>query len=96
MTRDYRTFMLSDEPKIAGIPLATGLPVFLLTGVGMLTGFVSQLFLIGAVLSIVMHYKFGGLTMRALLSVVYWSLPATFTGMMFRAFPNSANRLFVR
>lgn len=28
MARNYQTFMLSDEPKIAGIPVTTGLPIF--------------------------------------------------------------------
>jgi conjugal transfer pilus assembly protein TraL len=35
MARNYQTFMLSDEPKIAGIPLTTGLPIFVLTIVGL-------------------------------------------------------------
>ena len=67
MARNYQTFMLSDEPKIAGIPMTTGLPIFLLTIVGLLVGYVYQLFLIGAMLSVLMHYKFGGLPIRILL-----------------------------
>lgn len=43
MARNYQTFMLSDEPKIAGIPVTTGLPIFLLTGIGLLTGLAYQL-----------------------------------------------------
>ena len=87
MARDYKTFQLSDEPKIAGIPVTTGLPVFLLTGIGLL---------IGAVLSVTMHYKFGGLPIRRLLAIVYWSLPRSTTNLLFRAFPDSAHRLYVR
>ena len=88
--------MLSDEPKIAGIPITTGLPVFLLTGIGLVTGMATQLFMIGAALSGVMHFKFGGLPIRALLAIVYWSLPRTWTAMLFRALPDSANRIYIR
>ncbi len=96
MARDYHTFMLSDEPKIAGIPVTTGLPVFFLTGIGLLAGTAFQLFLIGAGLSCLMHFKFGGLPIRTLLSMVYWSLPRAFTAVLFRALPDSANRLYIR
>ena len=96
MARNYQTFMLSDEPKIAGIPITTGLPLFLLTGIGILTGLSYQLFMIGAALSALMHYKFGGLPIRTLLSIVYWALPSVLTSFVFRAFPNSANRLYIR
>ena len=96
MARDYHTFMLSDEPKIAGIPVTTGLPVFLLTGIGLITGMTFQLFLIGAVMSCVMHFKFGGLPIRVLFSIIYWSLPSALTAGLFRAWPRSANRLYIR
>jgi len=96
MARDYHTFMLSDEPKIAGIPITTGLPVFLLTGIGLLTGMTFSLFVIGAVLSGLMHVKFGGLPIRILLSIVYWSLPRFLTSAIFRTWPDSANRLYIR
>lgn len=96
MTRDYKTYQLADEPKIAGIPVTTGLPVFLLTGIGLITGLAYQLFMIGAFLSVMMHYKFGGLPIRRLLGIVYWSLPGAITNLLFRAFPDSANRLYVR
>lgn len=96
MVRDYKTFTLSDEPKIAGIPITTGLPVFLLTGIGLFTGLAYQLFMIGAALSVAMHYKFGGLPIRTLLSIVYWSLPRVMTNGLFRAFPDSAHRMYIR
>ncbi len=96
MARSYQTFMLSDEPKIAGIPITTGLPIFLLTGIGLLTGLAYPFFMIGAALSVAMHYKFGGLPIRTLLAIVYWSLPCWLTSMLFRAFPDSANRLYIR
>lgn len=96
MARDYHTFMLSDEPKIAGIPITTGLPVFLLTGIGLLTGMTFPLFMIGAALSGLMHVKFGGLPIRILLSIVYWSLPRFLTQIFFRTWPDSANRLYIR
>lgn len=96
MARSYQTFMLFDEPKIAGIPLTTGLPIFLLTGIGLLTGLSYQLFMIGAALSITMHVKFGGLPIRTLLAIVYWSLPHGLTSLLFRAMPDSANRIYIR
>ena len=88
--------MLSEEQKIAGIPVTTGLPVFLLTSIGLMTGLAYQLFMIGAVLSVAMHFKFGGLPIRMLLSIVYWSLPHGVTSLLFRAFPDSAHRLYIR
>lgn len=96
MARSYQTFMLSDEPKIAGIPITTGLPIFLLTGIGLLTGLAYQLFMIGAVLSVTMHVKYGGLSLRSLFAIVYWSLPHGLTSLLFRALPDSANRLYIR
>ena len=96
MARDYKTFMLSDEPKIAGIPITTGLPVFLLTGIGLFTGLAYQLFMIGAALSVAMHYMFGGLPIRNMLAIVYWSLPRGLTQVLFRAFPDSAHRQYIR
>lgn len=96
MSHDYQTFMLSDEPKIAGIPVTTGIPVFLLTTIGLLTGYATELFLIGAALSSFMYFKFGGLPIRILLSMVYWAFPRKMTALLFRAFPNSANRIYIR
>ncbi|HBI22321.1 MAG TPA: type IV conjugative transfer system protein TraL, partial [Legionella sp.] len=55
-----------------------------------------QLFMIGAALSALMHYKFGGLPIRTLLSIVYWALPHGLTSLLFREFPDSANRLYIR
>jgi conjugal transfer pilus assembly protein TraL len=96
MSRNYKTFMLSDEPKIAGIPMTTSLPVFLLTGIGLLTGMSTTLFAIGASLSFAMHVKFGGLPIRLLLSIVYWTLPRGVTYLLFPSSPDSSHRLFVR
>lgn len=96
MARSYQTFMLSDEPKIAGIPFTTGLPIFFLTGIGLLTGLAYQLFMIGAALSVTMHVKYGGLPLRTLFALVYWSLPYGLTSLIFRAMPDSANRIYIR
>ena len=96
MERNYKTFMLSDEPKIAGIPITTGLPVFILTGIGLLIGAAFQLFIVGTILSGVMYYQFGGMTLRIILSIIYWSLPYKLTQLIFRSFPDSGNRLFLR
>lgn len=96
MAHNYKTFMLSDEPKIAGIPVTTGVPVFLLTAIGLFIGYATTFFLIGTALSLFMHFKFGGLPLRILLSIVYWSFPTSMTFVLFRSFPNSANRLYIR
>lgn len=96
MARNYQTFMLSDEPKIAGIPITTGLPVFLLTTIGLLTGFATTLFMIGAVLSIGMHIKFGGLPIRLLLAIIYSTLPRGLTRILFQASPDSSHRQYIR
>lgn len=95
MSRNYRTFMLSDEPKIVGIPITTGLPVFILTALGFLMGYVYQLFVIGAVLSVAMHYIYGGLPIRILLAMAYWSFPKSLTRLIFRAFPDSSVRQYI-
>lgn len=95
MSHNYTTFMLSEEPRIAGIPLTTGLPVYLLTGIGLLIGYAPQLFVIGAALSLIMHFKFGGLPLRILLGIIYWSLPHAMTHLIFRTFPKSAHRIYV-
>lgn len=88
--------MLADEPKIAGIPITTGVPVFFLTSVGLIIGVALPLFLIGAAISVMMHVKFGGLPIRLLFSVIYWSLPRVMTYGLFNAFPDSSHRLFIR
>ncbi len=96
MARNYHTFMLSDEPKIFGVPVTTGLPVFCLTGIGLLIGMATPLFLIGAALSALMHFKFGGLPIRGLFAIVYWALPKKLTHVLFRFMPDSAHRIYVR
>lgn len=96
MARNYHTFMLSDEPKLFGVPVTTGLPVFCLTGIGLVVGMATQLFLIGAALSALMHFKFGGVPIRGLFSIVYWSLPKRLTCVLFRSLPDSAHRLYIR
>lgn len=96
MARNYQTFVLSDEPKIAGIPITTGLPVFLLTAIGLVMGYATTLFIIGTSLSLAMHWKFGGLPIRLLLAIVYWTLPCELTKVLFSAFPDSAHRIYIR
>ena len=88
--------MLSDEPKIAGIPITTGLPVFLLTAIGLLTGLATTLFIIGAALSVTMHCKFGGLPIRLLLAIVYSTLPRGLTYALFQESPDSSHRQYIR
>ncbi|HHF7349661.1 TPA: type IV conjugative transfer system protein TraL [Legionella feeleii] len=96
MARHYKTFLLSEEPKLAGIPITTAIPVFLLTTIGLFAGYAFELFIIGAVLSLVMHYRFGGFPLRFFLASLYWGLPHRMSSLLFRAFPDSSNRLYTR
>ena len=96
MARNYKTLMLSDEPKIAGIPITTGIPVFVLTAIGLVTGLATTLFIIGAALSVAMHVKFGGLPIRLLLAIVYSTLPRAMTYALFPASPDSSHRQYIR
>ncbi len=94
--KNYKTFMLSDEPKIFGIQITSGLPVFLLTAIGLCTGYAPQLFIVGAVLSFIMSWCFGGLPIKYFYSVLYWYLPKKVTCVMFKGSPDSANRVYMR
>jgi len=97
MSRSYNTFMLSDEPKICGIPIITALPCAALTVLGLFIGMLYQGMVVGAILSLVMHFKFGGQGIRTFLSIAYWSLPRSVTVFFgLRRFPDSANRIFLR
>jgi len=94
--KNYRTFMLTDEPKIFGIQITSGLPVFLLTAIGLLTGYAPQLFMLGAVLGFIMNWYFGGLPIKYFYSIIYWYLPKKLTWLMFKGSPDSSNRLYMR
>lgn len=94
--KSYRTFILSDEPKIFGIPVTTGIPVVFLTVIGLLTGYSMQLFIVGVAISFIMHSVFGGLPIRQFFAIIYWSLPRILTVCLFRASPDSANRLYIK
>lgn len=96
MERDYKTFMLSSEPKIAGIPVMTGLPLLVLTLMGFITGHIASLFVLGTVLSLIIHFQFGGLSFRKLLALLYWSFPYFLTCFLFREFPDSSHRIYLR
>lgn len=97
MSRNYDTFMLSDEPKIFGIPIVSGLPCVAFTLIGMPFGFIYQGFVLGAIISIALHLKFNGQGIRFFLSIVYWMLPKQ-VSMAFglRRFPDSANRTYLK
>lgn len=94
--RNYQTFLLSEEPKFFGIPILTGVPTFLLTAIGLVTGYSMQLFVLGMGISVFMHVKFGGLPIRQFWGMVYWFLPKKITFALFRRSPDSANRLYIR
>lgn len=94
--RSYQTFLLSDEPKILGVPITTGIPMLVLGGIGFLVGYLFQMFACGALLSFVMHRQFGGLPIRFFWATIYWSLPREMTVILFRAFPDSATRQYIR
>jgi len=96
--RRYQTFMLSDEPKVFGIPIVSGFPCIALTIIGLVIGYTFQAFVIGALISVVLHYKFSGYGIRFFLSVVYWRLPGEITKTTFglRRSPASRKRFYLR
>jgi len=94
--KSYKTFELSEEPKLIGIPITTGLPVIILTVIGLFVGLALHLFILGASLSFIMHVKFGGLPIRQFWGVLYWNLPRKLTIALFSKSPDSANRLYIR
>lgn len=96
--RSYETFMLSDEPKIFGIPIVSGLPCIALTVMGLVSGYTFQFFVVGAIISFILHVKFGGQGIRLLLSIVYWTLPNKMTKSLFglRRSPDSSHRVYLK
>ncbi|MCF6768422.1 type IV conjugative transfer system protein TraL [Thiotrichales bacterium 19S11-10] len=98
MQKSYETFMLSEEPKIAGIPIVSGLPCISLTVIGLILNCGFQLFVIGGFLSFILHVKFSGDGIRFFYSIIYWMLPNYITKYLFglRRSPNSAYRVYLR
>lgn len=97
MNREYKTFMLSDEPKLFGISIITALPCVVLTALGMLTGLGYQGFVVGSVIGFIMHVKFGGFGIRFFLSIVYWMMPRAISmSLGLRRFPDSSQRIFIK
>ena len=97
MERSYETFMLSDEPKLFGIPIVSAIPCIALTVIGMFMGLIYQGFVVGAIISFALHVKFGGQGIRIFLSIVYWVLPRK-VSMAFGLirFPDSSQRIFLK
>jgi conjugal transfer pilus assembly protein TraL len=95
--RNYATFMLSDEPRILGIPLVIGLPCVAFTLLGLLFGYGYQGFLLGAGLSLLLHLKFNGQGLRLILAVMYWLLPEQLskTCLGLRRSPASHQRVYL-
>lgn len=98
MARTYDTFMLTDEPKLCGIPIVTALPCMGLTLVGLLVGYGFQFFAFGAAVSLVLHFKFNAQGIRFFLSMVYWMLPSVVSRAFFglRRSPDSAKRIYLQ
>lgn len=94
--RNYQTLMLSEEPKILGIPVTSGVPLIGLTVLGLVLGYAFELFILGALVSFYMHHKFGGLPIRQFWAIVYWSLPRELTRLVFRRAPDSSHRFYIR
>lgn len=94
--KNYTTFLLSEEPKILGIPITTGIPLLGLTLIGVVIGHALPFFVLGGGLSVLMHVFFGGLPIRQFWALLYWSLPATLTYPLFRRSPPSYYRLYIR
>lgn len=97
-SRSYDTFMLSEEPKLFGIPIVSGLPCIGLTIIGLVIGLAFQLFLVGGALSFLLHQKFGGQGIRFFFSMIYWMLPSKITRIAFglRRSPDSAHRIYLK
>ena len=93
--KKYKTFMLSEEPKLFGIAMTTAIPVFLFTAIGLITGYATQCFALGSLISLVMHFSFGGLPIKFFYAILYWHLPKSVTGQIFSGSPDSANRVYV-
>ena len=96
MSRSYETFLLSDEPKLFGIPIVSGFPCISLTITGLIIGYTFQFFLVGSVISFLMHVKFGGQSIRFFYSIVYWFLPRKTTRWLLRRSPDSAHRIYLK
>ena len=97
MERSYQTFMLADEPKIAGIPVIMMLPCVVFTSGGMLVGLGYQGFVVGAIIALVLHFKFAGAGIRTFFSIVYWMMPHSVSMTLgLRRFPDSSKRIFLR
>ena len=96
MSRSYKTFMLSDEPKLFGIPIISGLPCIALTIVGLMTNYTFQLFVVGVALSFAMHFTFSGKGIRIFFSVVYWKFPKKSTSLLLRRSPDSSKRIYLK
>lgn len=94
--RSYKTLSLSDEPKLFGIPITTGIPLIFLTGLGVLFGYGFQGFTVGGLISWFMHVQFGGIPIKQFFAILYWYLPRGMTVMLFKGSPDSANRFYIR
>lgn len=94
--KSYKTLSLSDEPKLFGIPIVTGIPLIVLTGLGVLFGYGFQGLIVGGALSWVMQSQFGGVPIKQFFAILYWYLPREMTSVLFKASPDSAHRFYIR
>lgn len=96
MEKSYRTFRLSEEPRLFGVPIVTATPCVLLTLAGLITGCAPTMFLIGGSISLIIHLTLGKSPFKKLIGIVYWYLPHFITRGLLRNVPDSAFRKYKR
>lgn len=96
MKKDYKTILLSNEPKIFGFPLLTVLPIVLLTLIGLLFQEAYKGMMIGFAISASIHFMGGDKSFRVLLSLIYHHSPKELNNLLFIGWPDSANKLYMR
>lgn len=96
MEKSYRTFRLSEEPRLFGVPVVTAAPCVFLTLIGLITGCAPTMFLIGGSISLMLHLTLGKSPFRKLIGIAYWYLPYFVTSILLRSAPDSALRKYKR
>jgi conjugal transfer pilus assembly protein TraL len=96
MEKSYKTFRLSEEPRVFGVPIVTAVPVVLLTLAGLISGNAPTFFMIGGSISLLIHVTMGKSPFKKLLGYVYWYLPHFITKLFMKNLPDSAFRKYKR
>ncbi len=94
--KSYKTFILSDEPRWFGIPVISALPVLSLTVFGLLINKTWPLFIIGFIISLIVHFTCASQGIKYFLSLMYWHLPNSISSIIFNKFPQACNRIYMK